>query len=122
MENLDLACARCGRELAGQGDERLLTRALSVLEAQGVYAFFLFLEQQQKGRERSHPVADACVQFLQSHPHSAGLINMDQDNLLVRVSRMAEDLEDLLLAHQLLRQALVYARHHAKLNDTESKP
>lgn len=47
-QNIDLACARTGRELAHikgkpKEIENILTKALGVLEEQGVYAMFLYL-------------------------------------------------------------------------------
>ena len=118
MENLDLACARCGRKMASRENENLLTHALGVLEAQGVYAFFLFLEQQKKNRG-PHPVTAACMDFLRSHPDGRPLVDQEEDTLEA-VSQLAQDLDDLLLAHQLLCRTLVYARHHAKVGESES--
>ena len=118
MENLDLACARCGRKMAAKVNENLLTNALGILEAQGVYAFFLFMEQKRTGRQ-PHPVTAACMKFLQSHPKDKPLMDKAED-ALEAVSRLAENLDNLLLAHQLLCRTLVYARHHAKLGEPES--
>lgn len=125
MENLDLVCARFGRDLAAhrgpksnsKDHETLLTTALGVLEAQGLYAFFLFLEQKKNGGQH-HPVTKACAQFLQSHPKDKPLLVPEEDTLYA-VSQLAEKLDDLLLAHQLLCRTLVYARHHAKLGESE---
>jgi hypothetical protein len=115
MENLDLKCAELGRQLAeGQGvDETLLRDALAVLEEQGVYAYFLFLRT-RRGREQrpAGAVCDASAAFLQKTPSRAPLLG--KDNLWQALQRLGEDLDQLLFARDLLRQALVYGRYHAK--------
>ncbi len=119
MENLDMACAAIGEELGPQTDENTVTRALGVLEEQGVYACFLNLEaeaakdKKDKGAER---IKKAGIGLLREHPRECPLLPPvagDRDDWS-ELKALAEDLDRLLFAHQLLRQALVYARYHAK--------
>jgi hypothetical protein len=111
MENLDLACAQHGKILAERQDidERLLGDALSVLEEQGVYAFFLYLRARGKGPGRA--IADSCVEFLRKVPTGSPLLAASD------LQGLGDDLDRLLFARDLLRQALVYGRYHVKARD-----
>lgn len=112
MENLDLKCADLGKQLAGKADEKLLTDALAVLEEQGVYAFFLFLKA--RGKAEGSNVSDACRNFLKKTPQAQPLFEATQNDVFASLQNLSNDLDGLLLARDLLRQALVYARYHAK--------
>ena len=112
MENLDLRCAELGRQLAEQDgvEETVFTEALSVLEEQGVYAFFLSL--QARGRQSHRTISNACAGFLRGMPTGAPLLGAG--DMWQALQRLSEDLDRLLFARDLLRQALVYGRYHAK--------
>jgi hypothetical protein len=115
MDNLDLKCAELGGELAkvktDKGhlvDEKVFTSALSVLEEQGPYACFLYL-QAREGKV-GHEITTKATEFLSStlRPGNNG------KNPLDFLKDVASGLDDLLFARDLLRQVLVYARYHAK--------
>lgn len=112
MENLDLKCAELGKQLAEQDgvEETLLTDALSVLEEQGVCAFFLFLEA--RGRQPGTAISSACADLLRKTPSGAPLLGAG--NIWQELQNLGKDLDKLLFARDLLRQALVYGRYHAK--------
>lgn len=114
MENLDLTCAELGRKLSGlEGiNAKLLQDALTVLEEQGLYAFFLYLEA--RGKEPGKKVKDECHRFLQQTPEAKPLLSSSSINLFEALENLARSLDDLLFARHLLRQALVYARYHLK--------
>ncbi len=114
MENLDLRCAELGATLAGAHgvEEKTLTDALAVLEEQGVYAFFLYLSA--PGRNGGGEVSRACHKFLQQEPSDKALLPAGGDVLRSVRESLANELDNLLLARDLLRQALVYGRYHAK--------
>lgn len=114
MKNLDLACAELGSKLGQyKDDENLLTDALGVVEEQGVYAFFLFLEARGKGPGKE--ISSACATFLQDQ----GLLQNGNDVLRALRSDVVTKLDALLFARDLLRQALIYARYHAKASEQE---
>lgn len=105
--NLDMECAKLGAQLAQQSDDKTLTDALSVLEEQGVYAFFLYLNQ-KNGRRR---VIESSRDFLKEHlPGGFGANN----DVFKATQDIAGDIDKLLLARDLLRQSLIYGRYHAK--------
>jgi len=118
MENLDLRCAELGKQLADlQGvDEALLRDALAVLEEQGVYAYFLFLRS-RRGREpqTADAVCRASAAFLQKTPTGAPLLGAG--DLWQGLQQLGEDLDRLLFTRDLLRQALIYGRYHAKARE-----
>jgi hypothetical protein len=119
MQNLDIECAKLGRELAqlDQVDDKMLTNALSVLEEQGVYACFLFLNAQAKDAGRS--VSSKLAGFLQKTPEGSPLL--ENGDLFTALQTLAGDLDKLLFARDLLRQALVYGRYHAKAREAKAQ-
>jgi len=116
MENLELGCADLGKQIADKADEKLLTDALAVLEEQGAYAFFLFLKA--RGKDAGGEVSDACRAFLKRTPQAKPLLGDGQKDVFATLQTLAGDLDGLLLARDLLRQALVYGRYHAKAGTT----
>ncbi|WP_299081616.1 hypothetical protein [uncultured Fretibacterium sp.] len=115
FENLDLACARTGQAIAEKPSkelEKLVTSALAVLEEQGVYALFLFLKT--RGGKAAPTIEQKVREFLKTTPQRAPLLSGDGD-VFALLQSMSEDLDKLLLARDLLRQALVYARYHARV-------
>lgn len=112
MENLDLKCAEAGKQIAENSgaEERLLNQALGVLEEQGVYALFLYLDAQ--GKDPGKKVREACQDFLRKNPSGTPLLkNGDRWKAL---QELGEKLDSLLFARDLLHQVLVYARYHLK--------
>jgi hypothetical protein len=91
--------------------ENIITSALAVLEEQGVYALFLFLKTRGGAAEN---VSKKINDFLKATPWQAPLLPNNTD-LFKSLQQMAEDLDKLLLARDLVRQALVYARYHARV-------
>uniref|UniRef100_A0A7C4ET41 CRISPR type III-B/RAMP module-associated protein Cmr5 n=1 Tax=Desulfomonile tiedjei TaxID=2358 RepID=A0A7C4ET41_9BACT len=115
FENLDLACAKVGKTIAERPSkelENLLTNALAVLEEQGIYALFLFLKA--RGGSGAENVNQRLYEFLKETPRQAPLLSGNAD-VFPSLQQMANDLDKLLLARDLLRQILVYARYHARV-------
>ncbi len=116
FENLDLACAKVGKTIAERPSkelENLVTNALAVLEEQGIYALFLFLKA--RGGTLAENVSQKLHEFLEGTPQQAPLISANTDNVFTSLQQMADDLDRLLPARDLVRQALVYARYHARV-------
>lgn len=128
MLNLDLECARYGSEIAkGIFDklgektktENLITKTLGVLQEDGVYAFFLYLASQGKEengkKSLEKEAAEACIAKATGLLKDAGLPLNDAKQVLQDIrERLADNLDSLLLAKQLLERTLIYARYHAK--------
>jgi len=115
FENLDLACAKVGKTIAARPSkelENLITSALAVLEEQGIYALFLFLKA--RGDTLAENVSQKLYEFLKETPQQAPLLSDNADVFTPLQEMAAKDLDRLLLARDLVRQALVYARYHAR--------
>ena len=115
FENLDLACAKVGKTIAERPSkelENLITSALAVLEEQGIYALFLFLKT--RGGSGAENVNQKIYEFLKVTPQQAPLLSGNAD-VFTSLQQMAKDLDKLLLARDLVRQTLVYARYHARV-------
>jgi len=137
FENLDLACAKAGKEIAEKRSkehsskelEKLITDSLAVVEEQGVYALFLFLQSQSSAKkENAKKLSDALFDFLTKVPAQRPLISNSGDfqkedsskqDMFKALENLADDLDKLLLAQNLLRQTLIYARYHARMRDEE---
>ncbi|HXG23057.1 MAG TPA: hypothetical protein VNJ09_00775 [Chthonomonadales bacterium] len=109
--NLEIQCAELGRKLAGISgmEEKILNAALTVLEEQGPYAMFLYLQA------RHSNVADAISEESLSFLKEVFANQLDGvNNILDAVKRLADNLDDFLFTRDLLRTALSYARYHLK--------
>ncbi|RMF49432.1 MAG: hypothetical protein D6750_06120 [Bacteroidetes bacterium] len=116
LTNLDIQCAELGRQLAEirddrgkQIEEKVFNEALAVLEEQGPYAMFLYL--QARHDKVANPINENSLGFLK------GVFTDRLDgvnNILDAVKHLADSPDDLLFARDLLRTALSYARYHLK--------
>lgn len=113
LTNLDIRCAEAGQQLSDiKGiDEKVLNEALAVLEEQGPYAMFLYIKVRHKGV--SCEFQRTCMGLLENVFGQEALANKNKDALQV-IAKLADDLDDLLFARDLLRNALGYARYHLK--------
>lgn len=128
FENLDLACAIAGKEIAGEKPskelENLVRDALAVMEEQGVYALFLYLEKrsEKKNKENAKAINQKLHKFMKQTPQQNPIISNNSNNILNSICNdLATNLDRLLLAKDLLRQALVYALYHARLREDEAQ-
>jgi hypothetical protein len=116
FENLDIACAKLGKTIAESPSkelEKLVTSALAVLEEQGVYALFLFLKT-RGGNGAENVKQEIFFKFLKNTPRQAPLLS-DDPCVFTSLQQMVKNLDKLLLARDLVRQTLVYARYHARV-------
>jgi len=120
--NLDQLCAEYGNRFAekvsraddfnAKKAEVLITKALSVLQEQGLYAFALFCKSRPSGeRAGAEEIEDLAKELLKE----LNLIN-DGDFLdeLRKDNGLLTRLDDLMFAIQVLEKSLIYARFHAK--------
>lgn len=143
MEILDMKCAEWGSKIGATADETTITKALGVLQEDGVYAFFIYLCS--KGDAKNLTISDETFRFLKErrifdneepikkYKEYSATPNKETKkeklrlymNTLTDVIRtdLANDLDKLLFAKELLERALVYARYHAKaLSISQSAP
>lgn len=115
ITNLDIRCAETGRQLANiKGtEEKILNSALAVLEEQGPYAMFLYVKA--RDQKVAKEFQQRCLELLQEVFDNGTQPSVDA---LETVKRLAENLDDLLFARDLLRNALSYARYHFKAKES----
>ena len=121
FENLDLACAMKGKAIAEKPSkelENLITQALAVLEEQGIYALFLFLKMREGIGDGT--VYQRIHSFLKKTPRQAPLLP-DNIDFITSPEEIANDLDKLLLARDLVRQTLVYARYHVRVKESPNE-
>lgn len=121
--NLDLHAAETAQKIIDeivkqkvvkpQDAENLITKALGVLQENGVYACALFLYASKEGR-----IADVVCSGLLQMTAQLGLSPVPQwkwqEGLKFVSEKICSDLDRLLLVRQLWEQTLIYARYGAK--------
>ena len=96
--------------------ENTMTKALGVLQEDGVYACFLYLLAREK--ENGAVVVDEMLNLLSSLPFSWQTPTNNSNEILRFINeQVTKDLERLLLAREVLEQMLIYARYGAKARD-----
>ncbi len=132
MENLDRLAAKAAQAIVNQTKdsqavdvENLVTKALGVLQENGVYAALLYLYSRSSKNEQ--PIAQQARDKLLGVLREAGLPSPGkqeksvQDVLQLVTDQICNDLDRLLLVKQLWEQTLIYARYGAKARDAEEK-
>ena len=121
MKNTDMICAKYGSKIARTDklSEPLVNKSLGVLQEDGVYSFFLFLAAQAKGIQNTpadciqKDIFDLLKVFFQSIKDSR------EDILSIVRNNLAEDLNNLFLARDIIERTMVYARYHLKAKPKE---
>jgi len=130
IQSLDQICAKYGQEIAKEVSEvlrknkndkintkdaeNLITKALGVLQEQGLYSFVLFCEFRG---EKEKLGADKIKEISQRLFKERGLELIGNGDLLDELRRddgLLTKLDDLMLAIQVLEKSLIYARFHLK--------
>lgn len=118
MNNLDFLCAKSAAEItvdATKDTEGVIGKALGVLQENGVYALFVFLLSRAKKEKEAEAINKGLAKLL----HEQHLINVEEiepNNIHTAdgIGGLAQSLDNLLLAKDLLGLTLTYARYHAQ--------
>ncbi len=144
MKNLDLIAAKAAQEIIAntqtyitKNDKReevkkpieggevdnLATKALGVLQENGVYAVQLYLYSRTGKAEES--IAKQTREKLLSLLREFGLPELENTNAATALAFLTEhvctDLDRLLMVKQLWEQTLIYARYGAKARSVAAK-
>lgn len=122
--NLDQKAAQCAQKIVEQGKdkklENLITKALGVLQEQGVYALLLFLFSENS------KVTNTISNNLNGLLNEVGLKDKDGKVLILDNKRdskyvlefysenILDNLDSLFLVRDIYEQTLIYARYGAK--------
>jgi hypothetical protein len=129
--NLDQLAARYAQQMVLNDEnggktvevlERLVTKALGVLQAQGVYAMMLFLVSRSSNDEKkiARVIQNECNALIKELPEFSGISiperNSDYDKTTLKFysSDAVQKIDTLLLIRDLFEQTLIYARYGAK--------
>jgi len=101
--------------------ENTVTKALGVLQENGVYACFLYLLAKEK--EKGKKVVEEMLNLLEELGFDWGkpISDKPEDILKYIIEKVTVDLERLLLAKETLEQMLIYARYGAKASQQDKK-
>jgi len=129
--NLDQKAAHYAQEMVegsvkvkdAKAAENLITKALGVLQEQGVYAMMLFLFSRSSAEDKIAPkLRQPLYRLLQELPlfqNSEDLASLAENTAAQRVlpfyaDHVCNNLDTLLLVKELYEQTLIYARYGAK--------
>ncbi len=123
MLNLDYECMKYAQEVSKIKDSNLennLRKALGVLQEDGVYAMFLWLEDKDKGKN----IRKILIDLLNESEIRKHLLNdsyrfADEDfsKFCENLREVAQDIDKLLFMKNLLERTLIYALYHAKIGE-----
>lgn len=131
MRNLDLLAARTAQNIItnttdghkASDVENLVTKALGVLQENGIYAGLLYLYSRTGATDK--PIAEKIrvkLLSLLSELELLTLASTDASTALKSLTdHICNDLDRLLLVKQLWEQTLIYARYGAKAREAEDK-
>lgn len=137
---LDRLAARCAGEIvagtipaqAAKDVDILVTKALGVLQENGVYACFLFLLSRTQDKEQKiskvvrgkllDMIGGQDLNFADWHEHLPPDDGRDAEAVLAYVANtVCAHLDPLLMTKEVLEQTLIYARYGAKARKNEGK-
>ncbi len=120
IQNLDYLAAKHAQKLIenlGENAETPVTKALGVLQENGVYACFLYLYAREKdGGKIAGKMVDLLNKILPEGEQIRNGKSKEKKEILEDVANnvTGKSIERLLLARELLEQMLIYARYGAK--------
>ncbi len=136
--NLDRIAACVSQQIAGNTQakelENMATKALGVLQEQGVYAMILFLYSKRenvayelikwldgiRAYVESLDETDSSNDNTNSCPvEPTENVSHEREEILQTFANLSSDLNTLLLVRDLFEQLLIYARYHAKAKAQE---
>lgn len=108
------AIIRHTRDKKASDVDNTITKALGVLQENGIYACFLYLKAKEK--DNGDVVVEEMLNLLDSLGFGWGkpATNKVEDILHHLMEKVTVNLERLLLAKETLEQMLIYARYGAK--------
>lgn len=120
MTNLDYICAKIGQNLIVKADENIFRKALGILQEDGVYAMFLWLEN------KDNEIRTKLNSLLNENEITSKLLSDsksfpdDFKGFCEKLQEVAKDIDKLLFLKKILERTLTYALYHAKIKEEEN--
>jgi len=125
MINLDYICINCAQSIINSKNKEVkelennLRKSLGILQEDGVYAMFLWLEDKDKN------IRGAIINLLLNEsnikkfllPDSSNFPNNDFIQFCEKLREVAKDIDKLLFLKKLLERTLTYALYHARVGE-----
>lgn len=129
MYNLDYICIKYAQKISTSADENILRKTLGVLQEDGVYAMFLWIQNKEKNlnKELIEMLNDEYLRtyFFEPSETLQGNSSTSSENSLIssedfkefceKLKEIAKDLDKLLFIKKILERILTYALYHAKV-------
>lgn len=120
MLNLDYICMECAQKININNDKNLannLRKALGVLQEDGVYAMFLWLEDKKIIRKEltdmlNRPKIKKCLL-----DDSSSFPDENFEKFCEKLRDVAKDIDKLLFMKKLIERTLIYSLYHAKVGE-----
>ena len=122
MLNLDYRCMEYGQKMGKISDSNLennLRKALGVLQEDGVYAMFLWLENKDKKKD----IRKILIGLLNESEIKKYLLSNSSNfsenfiEFCKYLQEVARDIDKLLFMKKLLERTLIYELYHAKIGE-----
>ena len=128
MLNLDYECMKYAQEIINSIDksdnkkvkelENNLRKALGVLQEDGVYAMFLWLENKEGKNIRKIFIRLLNESNIRKHLlTNSSNFPEDFSKFCEKLREIARDIDKLLFVKKLLERTLIYALYHAKIGE-----
>lgn len=116
MTNIDYWCIKTGQEIGKVTDKNILQKSLGVLQEDGVYAMFLWLEKKDKNSNIRKKFVEL---FKEEHlePYFGAHFKLESDDFLSfcnAITEITEDIDKLLFMKKIIERTLTYAYYHAR--------
>lgn len=116
MTNLDYLCVNKGLEIGKVKDKNILQKSLGVLQEDGVYAMFLWLESKDKNANiRNEFVKLFNEELLEPYfADSFNSVNDDFSSFCNALTKVTKDIDKLLFMKKIIERTLTYAYYLAR--------
>lgn len=120
MINLDYSCIEHGQRMPMDKDSaNLIRKALGVLQEDGVYAMFLWIEDKDKRKK----IRRELIGLLNEDDIKKHLLEEEFPDGFTqfcnKLGDIANDIDKLLFLKKILERTLIYALYHAKIYESE---
>ena len=120
MPNLDYKCMEYVQRISKISDSNNLRKALGVLQEDGVYAMFLWLEEKNKSKRiRKELINHINEREIKKYllKESENFNGEDFSKFCEKLREVAKDIDKVLFMKKLLARTLTYALYHAKVKE-----